>query len=227
MSIFAAVILHVMDINTIIFDKTNNLDESKDRATAICFFMVSHYEKKDKQDEMLTLITTNTDDDEDWKKASETFNKMKLEEPEKVIILMGLNPKSIIKYYEPSYRFPKSSRTIEFARTALMSLKDIVKLVENDLQEEAWLYTFGYAVQNPRPTKIKWLGTKENLRQFLALWFKEELSKKRMKFKEIQRLVPLCFDYKDGEPMHLSKPREENSGIPELIEKIFRPNENS
>jgi hypothetical protein len=71
--------------------------------------------------------------------------------------------------------------------------------------------------------KIKWLGTKENLRQFLTLWYEEELRHKEITHKEIRSYVPLCFVDKNGKPKYLSKARKEDSQVSDDIEKIFRP----
>lgn len=160
---------------------------------------------------------------EDYKNALDEFNKLKAEHPNEPFFLMGMNPNApnaLICSNIPTYRLPPTQRPRTFAIEALNQLK-AEKLIDNDTSENTWLYIFGYDVPDTQ-SKIKWLGTIENLRLFLALWYKEELKHKAFTFKSIHNHVPFCFE-KKGKPMHLSKPRAENTGRTDFIENIFRP----
>lgn len=186
----------------------------KESAMALCFFT--------KAEISAIQITVDQNDTEGFKKAIDDFAKTKRENPDKVIIMIGLKPSTIIDYYSPTHQFPRLHRSQAFAQHALTKLKGL-SLVEANLQEDTWLYIFGYATPQSQPMKIKWLGTKENLRQFLTLWYEEELRHKEITHKEIRSYVPLCFVDKNGKPKYLSKARKEDSQVSDDIEKIFRP----
>ena len=187
----------------------------KEIQNSYCFFTVSEI--------VATCISTNHENIQDFKDAADEFEKCKRENPDRCIIVKDTNSDWVYYSYTPTYQLPHSRRPQSFAIDVLNQLKRI-NLVNNNVQENNWLYTFGYDAPNTQ-SKINWLGTKENLRLFLALWYETELSSKVIQHKTIRELVPFCF-VKNGEPMYLAKARMENSPIPALIEKIFRPNEN-
>jgi len=178
---------------------------------SICFYMVSSPQ----------VIQCNQTDIEDYKEALKQFNKLKVEHPNDALYLMGTNPTTYICSYIPTYQFPPSCRPQTFAIDALNQLK-VINLVNNTVQENDWLYTFGYNASKTQ-SKIKWLGTKESLRLFLTHWYEAELRKKAIKHKTIHELVPFCFVDKDEKQMFLAKAKQELGPIPDLIEKIFRP----
>lgn len=187
----------------------------KEMQNSYCFFTVGEM--------VATCISTNHENIQDFKDALDEFEKHKRENPDKCIIVKDTNSDHVYISYTPTYQLPHSCRPQSFAIDVLNQLKRL-KLVNNNVQESNWLYTFGYDAPNTQ-SKINWLGTKENLRLFLTLWYETELRSKEIKHKTIHDFVPFCF-FKDGEPMYLAKAKPENSPIPALIEKIFRTNEN-
>lgn len=194
-------------------EKALTLKDVRESRQHYCFHTV---EKKE------SIIIT-ADNDKDYLGALEDYQQIKRENPDKTIILRNMETSGVM-LYTPTYQLLPSQRSRDFAQHAFTELKKI-GLIENNLKEETWLYIFGYSNPGSQSMKIKWLGTKENLRHFLSLWYEPETRNKQITFAEIKRHVPLCF-VKKGNPMGLSKKVTEYSERPQLIEKIFRPNEN-
>ena len=190
----------------------------KSAKLSTCFFTVLTTPK---------LIEVDNNNSQDLKDATDEFNKLKRETPDVPIYLIGMNPLSIINLYHPTFQLPRTHWPEDFAKKALEELKNI-KMVSDDLDEDDWLYIFGYATPDPQSTvKIQWLGSKELFRLFLEYWYEEEYISKRIKRVTYINITPFCFLDSRGNPMHLSKAREEDGPIPALIKKIFRPNENN
>lgn len=209
-----------MIIKSINSKEINNSDEYpkwvKETATSLCFIMIS--------EENVTFIDIDSDNGEDYLEAVNKLKELRSLKPTHPIFIIDKNNKRIVKDYIPTYQLPQSQRPQTFAVHALTELKRI-SLVESNLQEDVWLSLFNYSSPGSQPGKIIWLGTKENLRQFLDLWYEEETKRKELTFETVKRLVPFCFVYK-GDPMYLSKARKEHSHRTDFIENIFRPNEN-
>lgn len=208
-------IMILKSINSAEFKESDALPiEVKELAkSSVCFFMVSHPQ----------VIQCDQSNYEDYKNAWDKYEELKDEYPDEPFILMGTNPHTLISSYMPTYQFPPSPRPRTFAIEALNKLK-VYDLIDSNTEEETWLYVFNYAATNTQK-KIKWLGTNENLRDFLERWFEAELNHKRITFRKIKGLVPFCF-VKKGKPMHLSNKKiETTSHRPQYIEEIFRPKE--
>lgn len=89
---------------------------------------------------------------------------------------------------------------------------------------DSWLYLLGFSDQKPlHKQPVQWLGTKEQLRVMLRLLFERLIKENGLSVADIERLTPLCFIDKKGNPMHLAKPREETSMEMDKLKEIFRP----
>ena len=89
---------------------------------------------------------------------------------------------------------------------------------------DSWLYLLGFSDQKPlHKQPVQWLGTKEQLRVMLRLLFERLIKENGLSVTDIERLTPLCFIDKKGNPMHLAKPREESSMEMDKLKEIFRP----
>lgn len=170
----------------------------------------------------------------DYERAKKEFEERKTSAPDhELLLLLETNTgghimeryKPLMEQYKP--RFPLCNRENEFAIHALNKLKEL-KLIKEDLQESYWLYIFGYDEPESTTTKIIWLGTKEQLRYYLVLWYEKEISEAKMPQKSIFKLVPLLFIDKKGKQMTIAKKRnEDHTNICEQIKEIFRPEENA
>lgn len=89
---------------------------------------------------------------------------------------------------------------------------------------DSWLYLLGFSDQMPfHKQPIQWLGTKEQLRVMLRMLFERLIQENGLSVTDIERLTPLFFIDKKGNPMHLAKPREEKSMEMDKLKEIFRP----
>lgn len=89
---------------------------------------------------------------------------------------------------------------------------------------DSWLYLLGFSDQKPnRLILMKWLGTKEQLRVMLRLIFEKLVKEGSLSVAGIERLTPHCFTDKNGKPMKLAKPKEENSFEMDTLTEIIRP----
>ncbi len=179
-----------------------------------CFFMMGS----------IDAISVDQKNIADYKNARKEFDKDKHNNTEKPLLFLGTNPYTLLDIYTPIDHFPSSCHDDDFVKEALIFLQ-ANKLISRDVQEDQWLYIMGHGRERPEKlNKLKWLGTKENLRLFLTLWYERELNNKYIKLKDICKHVPLCFLDKNENPMCLAKKRKELSGNSDLIEKFFRPN---
>lgn len=89
---------------------------------------------------------------------------------------------------------------------------------------DSWLYLLGFSDQKPLHKQlVQWLGTKEQLRVMLRMLFERLIKENGLSVADIERLTPLCFIDKKGNPLHLAKPREESSMEIDKLKEIFRP----
>ena len=89
---------------------------------------------------------------------------------------------------------------------------------------DSWLYLLGFSDQIPLHKQlVQWLGTKEQLRVMLRMIFERLIKENGLSVADIERLTPLCFIDKKGNPMHLAKPRDESSMEMDKLKEIFRP----
>ena len=185
--------------------------EVKSLIKSFCFLTFSN----------IRAIVCDQDNIEDYKDAKEAFNKNKMEDPSNLLLLLGNNPMTLIKYYQPKIQFMKAQWDETFAEKAFDFLQS-QNLISNDTTKSNWLYTMGYSSNKDDDKKIKWLGNKENLRFFLENWFRDMIDKKKVKFVDIEKCVAMCFINKKEQPMILAKKKLENSIIQDKIENFFR-----
>lgn len=96
------------------------------------------------------------------------------------------------------------------------------KLVGNTSLLDA-LYILGCTSNIPDQIKpIQWLGTKQNLRQVLTGAYRPTPEGQPIRMADIERLAPLCFTDKNGQPLTLAKPKKEISSISDTIENFFK-----
>ena len=97
-----------------------------------------------------------------------------------------------------------------------------------EVQQDSWLFLMGFVEQKPQKVRaIKWLGTKEQLRQMLRMINEDLLSSKSITIADIERLTPKIFIDKDCKPLELAKSKQESSLKMDELVKIFRPSPTS
>ena len=185
----------------------------------ICLFEVS--------DDVGVVIAD--DIGEDFAAAKKKFGEIKKNEPNKACILLVKTPYgglSILDRHFPSNHFPKNERSVASAQKALRELKE-QNLIEESVQENDWLYIFGYKEEMSQPKiTIKWMASKESFRYFLCKWFEKSIENDKLKISTIGAITPQFFLTKKGVIMNLANKRKEDSNRYDIIDEIFRHIEN-
>lgn len=132
--------------------------------------------------------------------------------------------------------YQKVGKQEEQARFPLHSTKDegirkydaLINGVFMEVQQDSWLFLMGFVEQKPQKVRaIKWLGTKEQLRQMLRMINEDLLSSKSITIADIERLTPKIFIDKDCKPLELAKSKQESSLKMDELVKNFRPSPTS